>query len=292
VTTVLDGLPEGVDPTVEIVGDLPAVTRLVRRRLIVRGLADSDVVLATERSPDHARPAPPADGPDVALVHLPYRPVEQRADDDPLASVRSAVETLTPGRTAVVLGPADLLIGPLPPYRSAARTRNDLLRTGRVEAIIQLPGGLLPFRPGYRTALWVLRHENPSPWQGRVLLADVSGGPLTEGVVRELVWDVTTWRRQGYRPDQHLRAHAVQVEVATLLAPRMALTARGPLRLHDDAGGAAAAVARVRAIEAELHTRPAVTPPPLHTGLETIDVLPALKDRDSNCYATLGGRAR
>ena len=48
-----------------------------------------------------------------------------------------------------------------------------------VEAIIRLPGGLVPFRPGYETALWVLTQARDSRWRGRVLLADVSDRELT-----------------------------------------------------------------------------------------------------------------
>ena len=69
-----------------------------------------------------------------------------------------------------------------------------------VEAIIRLPGGLIPFRPGYETALWVLTQARDSRWRGRVLLADVSDRQLTHEVISDLVEDVITWRRDGYPP--------------------------------------------------------------------------------------------
>jgi hypothetical protein len=52
-------------------------------------------------------------GEDVALqvvvTRLPYRPKEHRDGTDPFAAVRQLTDTLAPGQTAVVLGPADLL---------------------------------------------------------------------------------------------------------------------------------------------------------------------------------------
>jgi hypothetical protein len=54
------------------------------------------------------------------------------------------------------------------------RKSSGLLAGDMVEAIIRLPGGLIPFRPGYETALWVLIQARVSRWRGRVLLADVS----------------------------------------------------------------------------------------------------------------------
>src|SRR5690606_6611828 len=194
----------------------PFLARLLRRRLTVRGLGEADLVVHTGPPPSSVQ----LEG-DVLVTRMPYLPKERRDGADPFALVRRLTDSLAPGQTAVVVGPADLLVSALPPYQPAARTRNQLLADGRVEAVIALPGGLVPYRPAYQTALWVLRREDPSPWRGRVLMADVSDRPLTDRVVDELVWDVTTWRRDGHRPDQHLRAHASQVAVADLLKPRV-----------------------------------------------------------------------
>ncbi|GAA1790118.1 hypothetical protein HC028_00135 [Planosporangium flavigriseum] len=238
-------LGEYATPTFVAAEADPFRARILRRRLAVHGLgaADRQVNVGTEL---------PGPVPDVLVTRLPYQPKEGRGEANPLAAVRDITEELGPGQTAVVLGPADLLVGALPPYRPAARTRNELLSSGRVEAVIQLPGGLVPFRPGYQTALWVLRREEGSKWQGRVLLADVSDRPLTADVVEALVWDVTTWRRNGHQPHQHLRAHAVQAAVADLIAPRRPLTTRrsaGPRVLTRDVQET---IARVTDIEVEL----------------------------------------
>jgi hypothetical protein len=255
---VLDRLGEDAAVSVVAAEADPFLARLLRRRLTVRGLAGDDLTVHTGPAPvGTGRPGGWPDGwpePDVLVTRMPYRPKEQRGGADPFAVVRDLTGTLAPGRTAVVLGPADLLVAALPPYRPAARSRNDLLEDGRVEAVVALPGGLVPYRPAYQTGLWVLRREDPSPWRGRVLLADVSGQPLTGAVVDTLVWDVTTWRRHGHRPDQHLRAHAAQVAVSELTQPRVPLTTVRPRR-PGDLTAPRRAIAQVVDLEADLALR-------------------------------------
>lgn len=267
---VLDTLSEDVEVSVRAAEADPWLARLLRRRLVVRGIPEADLAV-------HGDPFPPGGVDADVLVHrVPYQPKEQRDAADPFAGIRRLTDH-APDRTAVVLGPADLFAGALPPYRSAWRSRNELLTGGRVEAVVSLPGGQVPYRPAYETALWVLRRADGAPGEGRVLLADVSDRPLTTHVVDELVWDVVTWRRDGHRPERHLRAYAAQVQVADLVQPRVALSTRRPAGPRDVAAPAQA-VARVVELEAGLGTatggdgagvpvaahRPAV---PLHSGL-------------------------
>ena len=82
-----------------------------------------------------------------------------------------------------------------------------------VEAVIRLPGGLVPFRPGYETALWVLTQARGSRWRGRVLLADVS--------------DPAAHRRGDQRPRRG-RGH---------LAARRLLAGRAPPRVRPAGRG-------------------------------------------------------
>jgi hypothetical protein len=190
------------------------LARLVRRRLTVHDvpIADMDIRVGAEL-PDESG------DPDVIITQIPYRPGEDRDAVAVLDSVGDAAVRMTAGRFAVVLGPAAALADDLPPFSAAARARADLLKGDMVEAIVRLPGGLVPFRPGYETALWVLTQARHSRWRGRVLLADVSGRPLTADVVRDLAEDVITWRRDGYVPSAHRRAFGVQVEISSLVDP-------------------------------------------------------------------------
>lgn len=258
---VLDQLDEDVEVTVAANERDPVLARLLRRRLAVSGLPDAEwAVTAGPDLPDSG-----AD-PDVLVTRLPYLPKERRHQEDHLASVARHAERLAPGRTAVVLGPEDLLTGALPPYHRAFRTRKRLLDDGWVEAMVHLPGGMMPYRPGYETALWVLRQEEESPWRDRVLLADVADRPLA-AVVDDLVVDVTTWRREGYLPEQHHRAYGAQVRATDLARHRVRLTTRRPPRVLDQAPERAVA----RAVELEVALDPATAddrPAPLRSGLE------------------------
>ncbi len=219
------------------------LARLARRRFTVAGVARRDLDLrASAGRRTHA---------DAIVTCLPFRPAEARDAVEVLAQVRRIADTLRPQQTAVILGPAEALVDPLPVHRPAVRRRDELLATGLVEAIIQLPGGMVPFRPAYRTALWVLRREENAPVQGRVLLADISDRELTDDVVNTLVLDVATWRRDGFRPDEHLRTLASQAAIAQLTTrpgeASVALTAPRPT--GEPSRLAARAVVRIREID-------------------------------------------
>ncbi len=246
-TAVVDLL--GYDDTpmcIAAEGD-PYLARLTRRRLAVHGLplVDMDVHIAGE--------LPDSSGePDVIVTQVRYAPGEDRSAEDVLDIVDDVSLRLRPGCSAVVLGPADVLTGELPPYSAAERARAGLLKGGMVESVIKLPGGLVPFRPGYETALWVLNSAHDSPWRGRVLLADVSDRELTDEVVDALTEDVITWRREGYDPDAHSRTFGVQVLIGDLVEPPKPLAARRPRSARTVAGDAADHLARVLELETDL----------------------------------------
>ena len=202
----------GVDnpPRIAAAEPDPALARLARRRMIVHGVhqRDLDIRIGGE--------LPGALGdPDLIVTQLPYQPGEVRDLAAAIHAVDNVALRLSPSRFAVVLGPAAALTEELP-YSAAHDARVRLLAEDMVEAVIRLPGGMIPFRPGYETALWVLTQARGSRWQGRVLLADVSSQPLTHTVISDLVEDVTTWRRDGYQPGAHRRRYGQQVAVRDL----------------------------------------------------------------------------
>jgi hypothetical protein len=216
----------------------PVLARLLRRRLMVYGI---HVIDAAQGDPD------------VVVTQIKYQPGEER---DPL-SVLDAVDDVALGisdrRYGVILGPAAALSDDLVPYSDAERTRARLLRGDMVEAIVRLPGGVIPFMPGYETALWVLTQARDSRWRGRVLIADVSDRPLTADVVNDLVEDLTTWRREGYVPAAHHRVYGVEMEVGHLVdPPRSLLPGRRPASVRERKADADTRINRVTRCGAEL----------------------------------------
>ena len=224
--------------------------------MAVHGVAWTDLKLAVgEEAPEDW-----AD-PDVIVTQIPYLPGETRSPEQVMDRLDDIALRLAPGRTAVVLGPAGVLAGDLRPYSPAERARATLLSSGMVEAIIRLPGGLVPFRPGYDVALWVLTSAYESPYRGWVLLADVSDRELTPEVIAALAEDVVTWRRDGYRPQAHTRTFGVQVRVGDLVDALRPLTARTPSRgFLSHERPAPALVSRVTDLEAGLDRLAAESP--------------------------------
>lgn len=208
----------------------PSAVRLARRRLAVWDLHEGDFTV-------HDGPVDPPAETDVIITHLPYQPAERRSVHEALSAVYDISLILPAGATAIVVAPADT-VGALDPASEPGELRSDLIKAGAVKAIIRLPGGLVPYRPGYEVALWVLITDHDSRLhdaqvRGRVLLADVSDRRPTEGVIDALATDVLTWRRDGYDPKGHIRTHAVPALVEFLvntpdpLSPRYLPATRG-----------------------------------------------------------------
>lgn len=226
----------------------PYLARLAGRRLLAHGTPLSGLRLV-------AGGEPPEEwgNPDVIVTQIPYAPGESRSADEVIDALDDIALRLAPGCSAVVLGPADVLAGELRAYSPAERARAKLLSSGMVEAVIRLPGGLVPFRPGYETALWVLTSAYDSPWRGWVLLADVSDRDLSDQVAAALVEDVVTWRREGYRPYAHSRTFGVQVRVSDLVGVPGPLTARRQAGVSRPGTAGADRVTRVAELEAILN---------------------------------------
>ncbi|GAB3456109.1 N-6 DNA methylase [Streptomonospora sediminis] len=210
------------------------LARLVRRRLLLAGVdeLDLDVQVGADLEERLADP-------DLVVTTLPYQPGETRSRLQALEELESIGDLLGPGRTAVVLGPADALAQRLTdPEEAQARAR--LLRSGLVESVVTLPGGVDPYRPGYGCALWTLaRRGEDSPTRGYVLLCDVSAEPLTAQVCDRLAEDVLLWRAEGRRMKGHAPRYGRAVPVKALEADFGApLLPTGPsesLRISDTA---------------------------------------------------------
>lgn len=188
----------------------PPAARLTRRRLAVRDVPEVEYEVRTD--PDGC-----LDEATIVVTQLPYRPAEERSAALSLNALNDLLLSLPRTATAIVVAPADTT-GALDPTGDAGVLRGELLTSGSVKAVIRLPGGLIPYRPGYEVALWVLTADYAVGERGMVLLADVSDRTLTSELVDSLVTDVLAWRDEQFDPDAHPRVHTVATPVRALVA--------------------------------------------------------------------------
>jgi hypothetical protein len=210
-TALLDDVEDRERVTVLAADSDERLARITRRRLLLTGVCELD--LDVQIGPDlEERLADP----DLIVTQLPYRPGEERSVLTALVEVERVADLLRPGCTALILGPADALVDELK-ETEASQLRSALLRGNIVESVIALPGGVLPFRPGYRPVLWTLTREPVPEAEGKVLLADVSSKQLTTDVRTRLAEDVLLWRAEGLRTlDGHDPRYGRVVTVADL----------------------------------------------------------------------------
>lgn len=205
--------PEGSGHTYLAADHAPARVRLVRRRMLVRGVNEFqlDVIQGEDLSADDWG------YPDLLVCALPYEAAETRSPQAVLERVQRLTDYLDTGSSAVVLGPADVLVRPLPRHGEADRLRRSFLQDGLLKAAISLPDGAFAYRPGYRTAVWVLARTPEAQRTGLLLLSDFSAQPLTEPVLDTLAEDIAIWRASGWRKDlRHEPRHAVIVPAKDL----------------------------------------------------------------------------
>ncbi|WP_307827369.1 hypothetical protein [Planomonospora sp. ID82291] len=227
----------------------PAFARLVRRRMLVRGVYEFqlDVAEGTEL------PLDDWGDPDIVLCALPYEPAEQREASAALERVQALTDLLGAGRTAVVLGPADALVHPLPAQGDADRLRRSFLTGGLLKAAIGLPDGAFPYRPGHRTAVWVLSRTPEAEQRGLVLLTDLSARPLDGRTLDALVEDVQIFRAAGWRADvRHAPRHGV-VLPAKVLDDRPGAAFTPQHRPHESRYTRAVVERPVRISQLEIH---------------------------------------
>lgn len=186
-----------------------ASVRLVRRRMFVRQVYDFQLGVAEGPELD----IDDWGDPHIVLCVLPYEPSETRDAVAVLEQVQALTDLLRPDRTAVVLGPADVLVGPLAPHGDADLLRRSFLTDGLLKVVACLPRGAFSYWPQYRTAVWVLTRQQT----GLVFLSDLSDRPLSERALGTLVEDVQVFRAAGWRIDRrHAMRHGVIVPIKEL----------------------------------------------------------------------------
>jgi hypothetical protein len=226
----VDSTPGGSDVLLGIVrefGDAAPITlltadddglaaRLTRRRLAVHGLDSGQVKIDESGAFDVVGPA----------VHLAQFPSPGSIGISP-AGMLSAVENtalqMDDAQRAVMIAPARVLCDAL--AGAAGGLRSDLLRSGRVRAIVRLPQGLLRSKPREAHALWVLGPSFDGVPIGErwTMVADLSTRKLTEDVSQDLISDVVA--SMGDRAT--IRAHSFRF--ARLVQTRVLLASRGSL---------------------------------------------------------------
>jgi hypothetical protein len=209
----------------------PALARLIRRRLLLAGVPEFNTDVVPDELNDEFAEA------DVIVTRLPYQPTELRDTVEDLSKINDIADRLGPGRTAIVIGPAASLVEALRDTDAIAR-RAELLTQGLVEAVVRLPGGVFPARPGHPAALWVLTRDPIRATEGRLLLADLASTALDERVAQTVAEDILLWRAEGFRPDDGHEPRTGQV------VPLKALDLRRGTALRPPAPGSATVRAR------------------------------------------------
>jgi hypothetical protein len=193
VDLVVSSLPEG---------------RSIRRRLLCDGLA-----MPARHSV--------AEAPRLHIERLPSGVA--RSTSEMLRAVDEVVLGMRDHDRAIVLAPAAVLVESIAPADGLART--DMLRSGRVRAIVKLPAGLVSAAPREALALWVLGRETEdlAVADRFTAVADLTDAALTQASRADLTSDVLA--AMGSALD--IRAHAFRftrlVRTTSLLASRGAL---------------------------------------------------------------------
>jgi len=196
-------------PVLLMAGDGP-VHRLTRRQLV---LEDAAVQSIDRRAGQWA-----VEGPVVHLAVVPDGDHPDHAPDAVLALVGEVAEQMDDRQAAVVFGPASALADALPDG-PALGVRDDLLRGGRVRAIVRLPQGLVPARPREHAALWLLAAGDARALaERRPAGADLSHLALTRAVVGGLVDDLLAASQGAQGARRRAWAHLAHVATPELVS--------------------------------------------------------------------------
>ncbi|WP_026264748.1 hypothetical protein [Arthrobacter sp. 135MFCol5.1] len=191
-------------------------SRLARRRLAVHG-TDSGPVKVDGKG------AFAVTGPAIHVAQYPAPGEPGLNTKGILSGIENIVLQMDDSQRAIVLAPARVLSDAL--AGETGNVRADLLRSGRVRAIIRLTSGLLRAKPREPQALWVL---GPSfadvPIADRwTMVADLGTDPLTVDVIQDLISDIVA--SMGNRAT--IRAHSFRF--ARLVQTRILLARTGAL---------------------------------------------------------------
>ncbi|TQL47158.1 hypothetical protein FB562_0206 [Homoserinimonas aerilata] len=195
---VLRSVAEGVDVGVMTAESGGFAGRLLRRRLLAHGMPHAPLTVSA--TGEFA-----AEG---ALVHVAQFPTPDRPTmtaGQILASIENIALQMDDAQRGVVLAPAAILIdGDLSP--DAEAIRSEILRSGRLRAVVRLPRGLVIGNPRQALALWVFgpAHAAVSLADKWTLVADLIEEPLVPATRSDLVSDLAA----AMGDESFIRAHA------------------------------------------------------------------------------------
>lgn len=160
----------------------------------------------------------------AALFMARLRGTDPQAELDALDDL---VLELDEWQQALVLGPAALLVDPL--EGAAEATRDALLRSGRVRAIVRLPAGWVPASVRQSLALWVIGGSQREQGIAERISAvgDLRGPALTRAAATDLATDISSVMGSPALARSHAFKHLRVVRTSTLLASEGPLDARG-----------------------------------------------------------------
>ncbi|NGN82160.1 hypothetical protein G6N77_01585 [Arthrobacter silviterrae] len=251
---VLDLLPEDADPVVLTRDGRDPASRTALRRLLVHGARRRPLVVPKSGQFTVGEPA-------VHVAAYPPPGAPGLAPQDILADIENTVLQMDDSQRGVVMAPASVLTDALDNPR-AAEVRSDLLRSGRVRAVVRLPAGLVPAKTRQALALWVLgpAHASVPIAERWTMVADLTDTPLTAAVVQDLVGDLAVSLGTAGLIRAHSMRFARVVPTSRLLARRGALVRNGAGPRSDPT--AAEQAVRVDSLVAQLND-PAAAPSPL-----------------------------
>lgn len=214
---VVDRLPEDADPLLLTRNSENPASRTALRRLLVHGIHRERLQLsgsgefAVSVPAVHVGAYPPPGAPEMRTPEI-------------LAEIENTVLQMDDSQRGVVLAPAAALTDAVEDSGSAA-ARSDLLRSGRVRAIVRLPSGLVPAKTRQALALWVLgpAHTSVSIADRWTMIADLSSTVLKPDTIQDLVSDLAVSMSSAATIRAHAMRFARVVPTSRLLARRGAL---------------------------------------------------------------------
>jgi hypothetical protein len=251
-TTLFDAVVRAFEGEVDIVWPAGDETRPLRRRNVCSGIL-VDAAVDSDR----------------AAVVLARVPVSSGASvGDILIAADEVNLSLGPDDSAVLVGPARALVDALP--ATLAGIRADVLRTGRVRAVVRLDAGHVTSASREALAVWVFGPEADIALADRVTaLADLTGVALTPATREDLVSDIlanlggpAAARAHAFRFARLQRTSSVLARVSALVTevvPRRQAGASRDLSALLDAALAAAA-GDAPALEVAPHAQPLAVP--------------------------------